>query len=90
MYYIEVKSTTRHCGMPFFMSKHQYQRMQDFSGTARDPPSANAIYVVFRVFNVGMGTPGVRIYVDPEEMRRRGDLAFTAETWSVVPGQEGN
>ena len=26
-YYLEVKTTTGHCGAPFYMSKHQYQRV---------------------------------------------------------------
>jgi hypothetical protein len=86
-YYIEVKSTTRQCGTPFFMRKHQYKRMQDLTATASGDPSSSAIYAVFRVFNLGMGRPGVRIYLDPEAMRQKGDLEFTAETWSVVPRQ---
>ena len=90
-YYIEVKSTTGHCGRPFFMSKHQYRMMQEPPVTAQDSPSPDAaIYVVFRVFNVGMGTPGVKIYVDPEAMRQAGGLVFTAVTWSIVPGQGQN
>ena len=28
----------------------------------------------------------MKIYVDPNVMRQRGELAFTAETWSIVPG----
>lgn len=89
MYYIEVKATTGHCGMRFFMSKHQYKRMERLSDTAQGSPPPNSIYVVFRVFDVGMGTPGLRIYVDPEAMRRTGDLVFTTESWSVVPRQIG-
>jgi len=88
MYYIQVKSTTGHCGRPFFMSKHQYRRMQELSVAAEGSPSLDAaVYAVFCVFDVGMGNPGVRIFVDPEAARRSGSLVFTAETWSVVPGQ---
>ncbi|EXJ63403.1 uncharacterized protein A1O5_11452 [Cladophialophora psammophila CBS 110553] len=93
MYYIEVKSTVGPCGRPFFMSKFQYQRMQNLSTTGREdspsPPAAaaEAIYVIFRVFHVGRDVPGVRIYIDPEAMRRKGDLVFTAENWSVGPGR---
>jgi len=91
MYYIEVKSTTGHCDRPFFMSKHQYRRMQELSVTAQESPPPDAtLYAVFRVFDVGMGYPGIRIYMDPEAMRRTASLVFTAETWSVVPAQAQN
>ncbi|KIW90948.1 uncharacterized protein Z519_08731 [Cladophialophora bantiana CBS 173.52] len=93
IYYIEAKSTIGPCGRPFFIRKFQYQRMQNLSTARREdspppPPSAaEAIYVLFRVFIVGRDVPGVRIYVDPEAMRRKGDLTFTAETWSVGLGR---
>jgi hypothetical protein len=45
------------------------------------------IYVIIRVFNLGKDNMGMRIYVDPEAMRRTGQLEFTAESWSVIPGK---
>jgi Ino eighty subunit 1 len=42
------------------------------------------LYVIFRVFNLGIDSVGLKVLVDPESMRQRGELAFTAETWSVV------
>src|SRR5690349_7189738 len=64
MYYIEVESTTGHGGIPFFLSKDEYRRLQEGSVTTQESPPADAtFYAVFRVFDVGMGYPGIRIYV---------------------------
>jgi hypothetical protein len=46
----------------------------------------NSIYVLFRVFNVGKDSAQMKVYVDPEAMRERNELRFTAKTWSIVPG----
>ena len=42
------------------------------------------VYVIFRAFNLGAGNVGLKILMDPESMRTRDELVFTAETWSVV------
>lgn len=42
------------------------------------------VYVIFRVYNIGLDSVGVRVLIDPESMRRRGELSFTAENWSVT------
>ena len=42
------------------------------------------VYVIFRVYNLGLDSVGVRVFVDPENMRERGELSFTAENWSVT------
>jgi hypothetical protein len=42
------------------------------------------VYVIFRVFNLEAGNIGLKILMDPESMRTRDELAFTAESWSVV------
>jgi hypothetical protein len=60
--------------------------MHNMSNGESGVEHSDHIYVVFRVFNLGQGSMGMRVYVDPEVMRARGDLLFTAETWSVVPG----
>jgi hypothetical protein len=46
-----------------------------------------SIYMIFRVFNMGNDSIGVRIYMDPDRMRREGRLRFTADRWTVTPGQ---
>ncbi len=44
------------------------------------------VYAVFRVFNLGTESTGLRIYLDPEEQRRTGKLRFaTTVTHAVVP-----
>ncbi|KAM5382550.1 hypothetical protein ACJZ2D_002554 [Fusarium nematophilum] len=78
-YLLEVKATTGPCNTPFYMSKHQYQRMHDH----RD--DADTIYVIFRVFDVNNSVQ-LRVYVNPPELEDLGQLVFTAETWSVTPG----
>ena len=45
------------------------------------------IYAIFRVFNLGMETTGLRIYVDPHEQWRTGKLDFvTRAMYRVTPG----
>ncbi|CAK7230302.1 hypothetical protein SEUCBS140593_007541 [Sporothrix eucalyptigena] len=90
-YFIEVKTTVNAAvGTPFFMSNHQYDRMQNCSvdspnyGSAEHDPLRN-VYVIVRVFGLGANFVGFQLLVDPERMRRRGELVFKApESWSVV------
>lgn len=44
------------------------------------------IYTIFRVFNLGKESTGLKIYMDPEEQRRLGKLKFTTKKYAVVPG----
>jgi hypothetical protein len=46
------------------------------------------VYIVFRVFNLGQESIGMRLYVDPDVMRARRELLFTAESWTIVPGPD--
>lgn len=50
--------------------------------------NTSVIYVIFRVYQLDQGNqgPGLKVYVDPEALRLSGELNFTAQTWSVVPG----
>ncbi|KAL7954137.1 hypothetical protein V8C34DRAFT_320194 [Trichoderma compactum] len=79
-YHIEVKTTVSSCETRFFVSKTQYKMLHDNRG------NEDSIYIIMRVFNVGNGNIGLRLYVDPAELEAREELLFTAETWSVVPG----
>ena len=45
----------------------------------------NEIYIILRIFNIGQERIGIHIYVDPESMRIRSELEFTAEKYFVVP-----
>ncbi|RDH24776.1 hypothetical protein M747DRAFT_252824 [Aspergillus niger ATCC 13496] len=84
-FYMEVKSSTADNRTPFFMSKYQYRRMQEMSNGETQSDNMDTIYVIFRVYNLGQRGMRVKIYVDPEMMRLREELLFTAEGWSVVP-----
>lgn len=59
--------------------------MQDKSNTAGGRRTEN-LYVIFRVFNLGSDSVGLKVLVDPESMRQRGELVFTTETWAVTIG----
>ncbi|KAH6699334.1 hypothetical protein EV126DRAFT_364840 [Verticillium dahliae] len=83
-YYIEVKTTTGPYNTPFYMSKAQYQRMQDI----RNARGNDEVYTLLRVFSIERGGIGLCVYMDPERLRADGRLEFTGETWSVVPSAE--
>ncbi|KAL7930143.1 hypothetical protein V8C35DRAFT_313668 [Trichoderma chlorosporum] len=78
-YHFEVKATTSSCDTRFFVSKAQYKMLHD------NREKENSVYIIMRVFNVGNGNIGLRVYVDPAELEAREELLFTTETWSVVP-----
>ncbi|KAK9413585.1 putative Protein NO VEIN C-terminal domain-containing protein [Seiridium unicorne] len=82
-YYIEVKTTTGPRETPFYMSKGQFKRMQATSNVG--PRVSTAIYVIFRVSDIGSDSADLAIYVDPECMRQNCELEFTTETYSVTP-----
>ncbi|KAK4077822.1 uncharacterized protein Triagg1_3516 [Trichoderma aggressivum f. europaeum] len=79
-YHFEVKTTVSSCDTRFFVSKKQYKMLHDTRG------KEDSVYIIMRVFNVGNGNIGLRVYVDPAELEAEKELLFTAETWSVVPG----
>ncbi|KAK0758152.1 hypothetical protein N5P37_009453 [Trichoderma harzianum] len=79
-YHFEVKTTVSSCETRFFVSKNQYKMLHDNRG------KEDSVYIIMRVFNVGNGNIGLRLYVDPAELEAKEELLFTAETWSVVPG----
>ncbi|GFG16303.1 hypothetical protein IFM61392_09435 [Aspergillus lentulus] len=81
-YYIEVKTTTGPLRTPFYMSKHQYERMQ----AVHNRSDHSEVYMILRVFELHGDNIGMRVYLDPEQLRLDGGLLFTGETWSVVPG----
>ena len=49
------------------------------------PPgeSATEVYIIMRVFNLGRDDINVDFFVDPETLRREGELKFEAESWTV-------
>lgn len=69
----------RVCELTFLQMQIQSNNMES--------RQTNGLYVIFRVFDIGKDSMGLKILVDPESMRQREELAFTAETWSVVTGR---
>jgi len=59
---------------------NQFQ-MQDNTGVNGN---RETVYMILRVFNLETAGVGLKILVDPEKLRRRHELAFTAESWSVT------
>ena len=56
---------------------------------AENQPTAKAVYVILRVFNLGKKDMGIWIYVDPASLEREGRLLFEADTYTVtVPAGE--
>lgn len=48
------------------------------------PPEVNTIYMIFRVYNLGTDNMRLRIYMNPDVLRRRNVLRFTPESYSVT------
>ncbi|KAL2828008.1 hypothetical protein BDW59DRAFT_178954 [Aspergillus cavernicola] len=87
-YYLEVKSMTSSWEMPFYMSKYQYERMQNMSHVNPNPGGQASVYVIFRVYNLGRDSTAMKVYVNPGLMEEKGELVFTTDKWSVVPGSQ--
>jgi hypothetical protein len=54
----------------------------------RDIHNANdrsEVYILFRVYGIESAGIGMKVYLDPEQMRLDKTLLFTGETWSVIP-----
>jgi hypothetical protein len=82
-YYIEVKTTPQDVSYPFFCSQSQYDIMEDMHlpyGSDREK-----VYLVARVFRLGTGGMGFRLYVDPASLQERGELEFKADKYAVTP-----
>jgi hypothetical protein len=53
--------------------------------TLIDGQAAIQVYMIMRVFDLGQDEIGLRIYLDPETLRRKNSLRFTAESYCVEP-----
>ncbi|KAF4422223.1 hypothetical protein FACUT_10700 [Fusarium acutatum] len=85
-YYIEVKTTTSaRLDTPFYMSKHQYARMQSFGKSVNTATQRRKVYILFRVHGLESGQVGLRVFIDLEALRKSGDLVFEAQSWTVTP-----
>jgi hypothetical protein len=59
--------------------------MENTTNGPGEDQNQTTIYALFRVFNLGRSSMGLKIYVDPAEQRRVGKLTFTSEKYAVVP-----
>ncbi|EXL91560.1 hypothetical protein NOF04DRAFT_17789 [Fusarium oxysporum II5] len=85
-YYIEVKTTTSgRLDTPFYMSKHQYARMQSFGESVNTATQRRKVYILFRVHGLESGQVGLRVFIDLEALRKSRDLVFEAQSWTVTP-----
>lgn len=62
-----------------------HRQMGEHGNPAGYPGVAPTVYIIVRVFKLGTRDVGLRVYLDPDVMRREGRLIFTGETWSVRP-----
>ncbi|VUC26126.1 unnamed protein product [Clonostachys rosea] len=85
-YLVEVKTSTGPLATPFYMSKNQYRLMQNIHSIG----DRSEVYMILRVFWLDSNNIGMRVYLDPEQMRQDGGLVFTGETWSIIPGNRDN
>lgn len=83
-YFIEVKTTTGPCDLPFYVSANQYRLMEEKHGSFQDK---SAIYMVLRVFWLNSDRIGMRVYVNPWQMKEDRSLIFTVPSWLVTPGR---
>jgi hypothetical protein len=90
-YYIEVKTTTGCLEAPFFCSQGQVNRMaklQIYTAAALGlggPQGIHEIYLIARVFSLGDSGMGFKLYVDPETLRKSGELEFKVDKYVVTP-----
>ena len=41
------------------------------------------VYIIFRVFNMFSDKINVKLYIDPAELERQGELDFSTDTYTV-------
>lgn len=98
-YHIEVKTTMMgSVETPFYVSKWQYSRVSQLLHAHNGPssdlkyqmrdmsnwPYKKKLYVLFRVYGLESGRIGFKLFVDPEDARKRGALLFESEGWTVM------
>ena len=61
-------------------------QMQNWSqSVSGQQENMSHVYIILRVFNLGKASASVKVLVDPEGMRLRGELNFEAEKWRIRP-----
>jgi len=83
-YYIEVKATTGIWSTRFFVTQNQFNLMEH--KILPEQGAADAVYLIVRVFNLGLTGMGLKLYIDPANLRRKGKLVFRSDQYEVLPG----
>jgi hypothetical protein len=83
-YYIEVKATTRFWSTRFFVTQNQFELIEE--KILPEQGAADEVYLIARVFNLGLIGMGLKLYMDPANLRRKGKLVFRSDQYEVVPG----
>jgi len=86
-YYIEVKSTTSTWADRFYVTRNQFNLMEESLLPEGNPVGVDAIYLIARVFNLGHAGMGLKLYLDPANLSRKGELVFRSrDQYEVIPG----
>jgi hypothetical protein len=84
-YYIEVKATTSSWFTPFFVSQNQFDLIDKMTLPEHIRVVADEIYLIARVFNLGLKGMGLKLYLDPASLKRKHKLLFKADRYEVIP-----
>ncbi|KAJ5721350.1 uncharacterized protein N7483_009284 [Penicillium malachiteum] len=76
-YFMNIKTTTGPVGTPFYLSKNQFERM----GNKNRRGGWSEVYLILRVFEIRGSSIGMRVYLDPDQLRMEGGLVSTIGTW---------
>jgi hypothetical protein len=79
-YFIEVKTTVGAWNTTFYCSQNQFDMMQ-----SSDTDPSDKVYLIARVYQLGDTRMGLRLYLDPEKLRRNNRLRFQADKYLVTP-----
>ena len=67
------------------MANSDLPQMESATNGPHGNENQDVVYALFRVFNLGRSSMGLKIYVDPAEQRRLGKLSFTSDNYAVTP-----
>lgn len=82
-YYIEVKATTSIWSTRFFVTQNQVNLME--GKILPEQGAADEVYLIARVFSLGLNGMGLKLYVDPAKLRRKGQLIVRPDQYEVMP-----
>jgi hypothetical protein len=79
-YYIEVKTTINDLDVPFYVSHEQYNLIRNHE--IQDSVVGDIVLVV-RAFRLGGTGMGLKLFLDPAKLQRRGELRFVGGSFEV-------